>query len=350
LLVGLLLLIVVGLWSGVAQGRADPARIDGPIAHADAGRGDVALTLQIIDDVAKGQSYYAAVAAEYRRWHYPLRPAVAVRSPLLALAMAALPDDAARSLTLRVLLIAVMAAWSWRLHRLYGRPVIAGVGLLLLCLGLLPGFAAHAYTFHDIWAGALLALSLAVYDPRRWWWSVVLGFFAVAVRETAFPCLLAMGAAALFEGRRREALGWTAAMAAFLAVFAVHAHLLALQLKPDDQVSVSWLGLGGWPFVLLNAKWNALLMFAPPWLTAVLVPLMLLGLAAWPGPLGLRLALICAGYNLAFLVAGRPDNYYWGLIIAPLMALGLLAAPGGFFRLAACLRTPDALRADGRGR
>ena len=33
---------------------------------------------------------------------------------------------------------------------------------------------------------------------------------------------------------------------------------------------------------------------------------------------------------LAFTIAGRPDNYYWGAVIAPPMFLGLVFAVPGF--------------------
>jgi hypothetical protein len=328
-LIGLLLLIVSGFLGGVVS---TPAVTRG-------GHGDQALYVRVIDDVARGQSYYSSVVTEYRRGHYPLKPAVAVRNPLLATAMAALPNDAMRTLALRVLVIAVIVAWGWRLHLLFGRPVLVGVGLLLMSSGLLPSMAAGAYAFHEIWAGALIALSLAVHDPRRWWPSVVIGLLAVVVRELALPYLLVMGVFALIEGHRREASAWTVAVIVFFGILACHAHLLAAYLSTGDPASPGWLGFGGWAFVLSNAKWNALLILTPPWLSAVIVPIMLLGLASWPGPLGLRLAATCFGYNLAFLVVGRPDNFYWGLIVAPLMALGLLLAPGTFRELFVALRS-----------
>lgn len=59
---------------------------------------------------------------------------------------------------------------------------------------------------------------------------------------------------------------------------------------------------------------------------AVAAPLALLGLGAWRDPLGKRVALVVFGYIAAFLVVGRPENSYWGLLIAPIWPLGLLQA------------------------
>lgn len=330
----LLLLIAAGLWSGVAPAATDPATMT---AGEDTSHGDLALYRKIIGDVAKGQSYYAAVATEYRRWNYPLKPVFAVRTPVLATAMAALPNDTARALSLRLLVITVFAAWGWRLWHLFRQPVVVGAGLLLLGCGLVPGLIPGAYAFHEVWAGDLIALSLAVYDPRRWWPSVLIGLMAVVLRELSLPYLLAMGALALFEGRKREALAWAATVGCFLAIFAIHAHVLAGLVHPDDKVSVSWLHLGGWSFVLSSSKWNTLLSLAPSWLVAAAVPLMLLGLVGWPGPLGMRLAAICLGYCLLFLGIGRLQNFYWGLLVAPLMGLGLLTGPRGLWDLARSL-------------
>jgi hypothetical protein len=325
ILAGLLLVIAVGIVGGVAHDHHPPV----DVSHSDLG-----LYKRVIGDIDRGLPYYSAVTAEHRQGHYPLKPAYAVRNPLLATAMAALPDDGARTLSLRILAILVLAVWGWRLHFQFGRPVLVGAGMLLLGYGMPAALIGGLYPLHDIWAGTLIALSLGLYDPRRWLPSVMIGFVAVVLRELSLGYLVAMGTMALFDGKRREALAWAVAIVAFFGVFAVHAHLLAAELKPGDLASQGWLGFGGWPFVLATSKWNALLVLAPPWLIATVVPLMLLGLAGWPGPLGVRLALICFGYNFAFLVFGRSDNFYWGLIIAPLMMLGLLMAPVGLWDLA----------------
>jgi hypothetical protein len=129
---------------------------------------------------------------------------------------------------------------------------------------------------------------------------------------------------------------------------AIHASLVAARLHPGDQVSVSWVALGGWPFVLLTGKWNALLIAAPSWVVAVVVPLMLLGVAAWPGPLGTRMALISAGYTAAFLAVGRPDNFLWGVVTAPLLGLGLLMVPGALRDICAALRPATTLSSTAR--
>jgi hypothetical protein len=59
----------------------------------------------------------------------------------------------------------------------------------------------------------------------------------------------------------------------------------------------------------------------------VLVTLSLLGWAGWRSAIGQRVTLLLAAYCLAFAFLGRPDNFYWGFLVAPLVPLGLLPAP-----------------------
>ena len=56
--------------------------------------------------------------------------------------------------------------------------------------------------------------------------------------------------------------------------------------------------------------------------------------------LGQRLALTVFGYTLAFLVVGRANNSYWGLMIAPLWPLGLYFAGSALVRLGQAIARP----------
>jgi len=341
ILAGLIALIALGLIGGIAR--------DTGMQHAPM-PGDMNLYQRIIADVAAGQSYYAAVAKEHRAAghpRYPMKPVFAVRTPLLASGLAALPNVQARVWAMRILTIALIIAWGWRLEREYktwhlgsagsavlmGRIAFAVVGMEVMVLGVSPGWVEQGYAIHDVWAGELIALALALYNPRRWWISLAIGLFAACLRELTAPFLLAMGTVAWIEGRKREAAAWGVALCVFAAFIALHAYLLAPYVLPNDKVSPGWLGMAGWPRVLLNVKWHLLLVSAPAWFVALMVPLMLFGAAAWPGGLGLRLGLICWGYSLSFMVFGRTDDTFWGMMNTPLLALALLMAPFGLMDL-----------------
>ena len=43
--------------------------------------------------------------------------------------------------------------------------------------------------------------------------------------------------------------------------------------------------------------------------------------------------LLYLGYGLAFMIAGRGDNYYWGFMVAPAMFIGLAFVPTGLISL-----------------
>jgi hypothetical protein len=69
------------------------------------------------------------------------------------------------------------------------------------------------------------------------------------------------------------------------------------------------------------------------WAVALLLPFCLLGLAHWKSSLGTRTGLTVAAYALVFMVAGRPNNFYWGVLYAPILSLGLLHAPSAAYCL-----------------
>jgi hypothetical protein len=321
-LAGLVLLIGLGL----AQGVQPPK----PLAPKD--KGDLAYYARVIDRVKHGQSYYVAASDEVRRLHGPLKPFLTVRLPTLAWAMAALPGEGARILAVRLLAALTLAAWCARLKLWRRPPLRAALEVLTLASGVAPALAAQAYLMHETWAGLLIALALALYRPMRWGPSVALALLAVLERELAAPFLLVMALFALHERRFKESTAWLASLAVFAFVLWRHALAVQAQLVPSDAASPGWLAAGGWPFVLHAASWNVFVLFDQRWIV-LLFPLALLGLAAWRGGLGARVALTVFGYTVAFLVLGRRDNFYWGLVIAPIWPLGLLTAPRTLLRL-----------------
>jgi hypothetical protein len=100
----------------------------------------------------------------------------------------------------------------------------------------------------------------------------------------------------------------------------------------------SWLelrGLSGW---LSNVVLSSNMRFLPHFIAGPLVVLMVLGWASWKSPLGTTATLLYLGYGLAFMIAGRPDNFYWGAVVAPAMFVGLAFAPRGIGSLARSAR------------
>jgi hypothetical protein len=287
--------------------------------------GDAALYRQIAARVAHGEGYYSAAATEHRASGYPLRPFTAVRPPTLAEAGALIGPRAA-DVTLWLLGIMAGVATAMRLApRL--RPPFREAAILLGATSGTLFVRSGMWVWHEAWAGALIALSLAWRTDRRWRASVVLGLAAALIRELAFPFLIVMGFMAWRSGARREAVAWAAAAIGALLFLSLHRIEVGAIARPGDVASAGWLVFGGWRFDLALARQSSLLIQLPAWVAAVATPLALLGWASWSGGYGLRVASLLAVWMAAFLLIGRPDNNYWGFLMAPLLPVGLALAP-----------------------
>jgi hypothetical protein len=326
LLCAVAVLILAGLFSA---SRAPPEA-----AASARGSDDLRLYAQAVEHARAPASFYARITADQRHEGYPLKPFVTVRPPTLAFALAALPGQTARRLAMAALGLATLLAWAIRLRDLGLKPVSFALGVVVLATGVLPAVTPQAYLLHEVWAGLLIALSLALHRRKVWAVSLALGLAAALIRELAAPYLLLMAVVALTEGRRREALAWAAALAVFVAVLAAHLYAVSLNVTTADLSSQGWLTWGGWPFVLRCLQWNGLLAASPAWVTALIAPLALVGLLAWPGAIGVRLGLTVLGVVAGLLIIGRPENVYWGLLITPLVPLGLITAPRALVALA----------------
>jgi hypothetical protein len=325
--------ILFGLWTVLSPAQGSKS----------GGQSDLALYRAVIERVRHGEPYELAAVAEHRARRYPVKPFVAVRPPVLALALARLPREGIGDVALGLLAALTAGCWIYRLRREFERPLLLALAAVAIVSGVVPMMVGGgASLFHEAWAGLLIALSLAVRTERRFVLAVALGLLAAIIRELALPYLGVMALLALLDRRRLEALTFAAATAIALGVLTLHARGLALVVTPQDLPSPGWASLGGWSFVLSTASWNMIAVLAGAWSTAWLVPLALTGAAGWKGPAGLRLIALLGGYTLGFMAIGRPDNLYWGMMVSPLIAVGLSLAPAAVADLARRTRALDA--------
>jgi len=289
---------------------------------------DLALYDRAIARIRNGENYYSFIVAEHRLSHYPVRPGLAVRLPTLAYldAWLGLPGQFAAAI---MLLIAVLAVWWRRLGEEPGAQRRRVLAIALLAVGASLGLNRDFFVLHELWAGMLLALSFGLHrvksetTPGRWGWSLAVAALALAIRELSLPYVLLMSVMALWRGDRREGLAWSGLALLFLAGLAWHLHLIAVQVSPSDPWSPSWLelrGLSGW---VSNVALSSNIRSLPHWLAGPLVMLMVFGWASWRSAAGAFATLLYLGYGLAFMIAGRGDNYYWGFMVAPAMFIGL---------------------------
>jgi hypothetical protein len=64
-----------------------------------------------------------------------------------------------------------------------------------------------------------------------------------------------------------------------------------------------------------------------------LVVLSLAGWAGWRSPAGTFGTFLYLGYGLAFMLAGRANNFYWGTLVTPAIFMGLALAPRALWSL-----------------
>lgn len=320
-LLGLLLIVCL---TTLATPR--PAAASGTSRADD--QADVVLYEGIVDDIRHGGNYYPVAAEELREGNYPMKPFVTFRLPTLAVAQAALPPWGVIVL-LYALAVGVAVAWFVRLRPAFARPPPLVLALVLLAGGMGAFVQADLAAFHEIWAGLLIALSLAVRQPGRWVAAAGIGALAMLVRETAALYVAVMAAAAWIDGDRREAAGWTAGVALLALVAAAHAHAVAQVVKPLDPASPGWSGLLGFGFFVEAMTLSTALRLAPMWLAALLTGLTMFGWAAWRDATGARAVATFAIYALLLSLFGRLDTFYWALMVAPVILVGLAFVPDG---------------------
>jgi hypothetical protein len=326
-LAGLAALSAFIAWGLPMAGRLTPLS---PSAQSP----DIQYYRSVIAVVRTGEPYEPAALRFLRDRHAATTPFFTVRPPILAWMLAWLPGDYEKlaDLMLAGLAGTVVGVWLWRLSRLrWDAAFLVRAGLILIA-SVAVMMRGHGLSYiHEAWAGLLIAASLAVRSDRRFAMAVALGLAAALIRELALPYLAVMALAALFERRWREAGAFGMALAIAGAALAIHAMRVESLAADDLSRASGWIAFGGWAFVLQTTRWSYL---AIPWLGAALIPLAMIGAMSWKDATGARLAALLAGYTLGFLVIGRPENFYWGLMEAPLIGVGLTLAPEAVAALA----------------
>ncbi len=301
----------------------------GPARMTEQRDEDLALYREITRRVAGGGHYYTVTAAELRKGGYPLRPFVTFRLPALSVASAAAGPVMTR-IALLILMLATLVVWYRRLDGAFedrGRRISA---ILLIASGMTIAVQPVYIVVHEVWAGLLIALSLGLYRPDRWGPSVAAALGAVLIRELALPFLLLMGASAIARTAWREASAWALGAMIFAIAIGAHAAQVALVTTADDPASPGWLATGGWPAFIRAMTETSALRVMPDWAAAAIVVLSLVGWISWRSQTGRIGTLMFAGYALLFVTLGRPQNFYWGLIVSPLLLLGLAFVPRAF--------------------
>jgi hypothetical protein len=289
---------------------------------------DVELYRRVIDRVRDGENYYDAVHEEFFRRDYPVCSLFNYRTPFYAWLFGALPDmewGRAAQLTLAGAVLVLCYAVFWRA----GTPILGAFAVVVASGALAWSFLDAMCLFTEVWAGALITMSVAAYGLGHRGVGVAAGLMALLFRELALPyCVIALGLAA-WEGRRREAAAWLAGMALYALFFAWHASQVMPRLPQavDGAGLGKWMQFGGLKFLLATTRTHLLILLAPAWVVALCLPLGVLGLAGWRHDMGRHSLVVVAVYLSLFAVVGALENFYWGLLYTPLLAIGVALAP-----------------------
>lgn len=332
---GLVALFILASWLALLSPSRPPVSHD-PAKRAD-DQADIVLYEGIVEGVRHGGNYYQVAADALREGNYPLRPFVTFRLPTLARVEAALPRWGSLAL-LWVLAAGVFAAWYVRLAVALQRIPPRLVAMALLAGGMMAFVQPDLVSLHETWAGLLVALSLALRRPGWWVEAAAVALAAVLIRETAALYVAVMAALAWIDGQRREAIGWAGVLGILAVAVALHAHAVAQVVRPLDPASPGWAGMLGFGFFVRTETLSTALALFPVWFAAPLVALALVGWASWRDPLALRATATFAAYAVLLSLFGRADTFYWGLMVAPTLLVGLAFAPDGVRDLVATAR------------
>jgi hypothetical protein len=295
---------------------------------------DPAFYAAVVQDMRGGASYYDVVGTHLRERGYAVASPFNHRLPTLALLMASFPSDAYARGFLMALGCATLMLW-YRALRPHAGAYATFAALALLSGLLVWTGLGHAYLVHETWAGVAIALSLALFALGRDVPGMLLALMALSVRELAMPYLLLSLYFALRDGRRVPLIVGLLGLFAFLVGYG--AHVLRLDTSTGLNAVRPWLRGGGLDFLLKVLRMNFWLLAGPGWVTALALPLALVGLSALPNPLGRHVRGTVYGFAALFLMLGKPDNHLWGLLFAGPALVGIAFAPralGGLWRKA----------------
>ncbi|MBJ6122017.1 hypothetical protein [Sphingomonas mollis] len=277
----------------------------------------------LVERVRHGGTFYSMAADTLRGEGSPLRPALFFPVPTLPMIAAMVPTFLLIA-ALWILAAATVAAWSARLAPLWiGLPGRA-VTLALLIAGVASAVRADLAVMPEVWAGLLIALSLAVRHPGRWLEAAALGLAAALLHGVAALYLIVMAAWAWRDHGRREAIGWVLAIAALLPVLALHGQAAAAVVGPLDTATMFWQAMVNPVNALGTLAAMTYAAALPAGVGAVLVLVSLIGWTTWRDDAARRVATTLVVFIAVVIVGGSAAT---ALLVAPVALLGLAFVP-----------------------
>jgi hypothetical protein len=290
----------------------------GPTVRADArtGASDVAMFQSVIDTMREGGSYYAAMADALQRGHYPMSHSFNWRTPLLLPALASVPPTVgpAAAVGLCIVLLSITVVIMARQPK-----AVAATVVFMQCGVLMTIAVPESCVMGELWAGLLIGLSVCAYIRKGPMTGMVLGLFALFVRELSAPYCVLCTIAAMRGRRWREVAGWCGGALLYAGYYTWHIlHIQTYRPSSDLAPASSWLASAGLESLLSKIQWHAWLLLTPRPASALVLLLLVAGIGYTKTPAHVRLT--SAVYVTFFLVAGQAFNEYWGMVAWPTWA------------------------------
>jgi len=330
------LIALVGIVAGWGQGNL-PQRGPRPaVAPTNSTTPDLALYQAVISDVRHGRDYYDAAHERIPQFGFPISSPLNWRLPTYAWLLSLLPNKCWIQGVL--LLLGIAGLWLTYAAERVTLDVFPAACTTLVMFGVFRWVLdGDAYLAQEVWAGVLIMISVAALrlGENSWKWRTLAasaGITALLFRELALPYCLVAGGLALWQRRYWEAAVWGKGIVGFSLLLVWHVLKVRAELAEDDITGggaglAQWIRCGGIDFVLLTARMNSLLFHCPAALIWLYLLLALVGLANRTDFASRVCCLSALLYMLAFAVVGRPENFYWGLLYAPLLPAGIAVAP-----------------------
>jgi hypothetical protein len=285
----------------------------------------------VITQVRGGRNYYEAARELLPQYGFPISSPLNWRLPTYAWLFSLPPSLLWVKVTLVALSVLALAAAGlaqWRA----GKSVLATFALLVMLIGVVSwAIDGKAFLAQEPWVATLILLSVSTFGMGRGWeyLSALSAVAALFLRELALPYCVIACLLTLMRQNWRLTWIWGTGIVAFLGFFCWHVFRVHQQMAgTDDALQADlgqWIRFGGLDFVLLTVRMNQWLFTAPGWLLWCYLLAALIGLSLSPGcHLG---CLAAVSYITVFAALGRPENFYWGLLTAPLLPWGVVRAP-----------------------
>ncbi|MEX2654974.1 MAG: hypothetical protein WD532_08100 [Acidimicrobiia bacterium] len=264
----------------------------------------------VLDGMKSGEGYYSAMTAALDGLYGTERAELtqnvrAYRMPTIFVLLSFVPNEQ----WIWGLFVAVVGLAGIGASRLAARPYLGVLvfGYLLSIGMLVEGGVRNAqFLTTELWAVPVLLWSVAMAIRERWWPAALLALFAVLIRETAAPLLMA-GVVMAVVGR----LPWKPWLTAGIAAVAAYAAHAATVLKwIDRDVGTSIAQEPSSPQVILD-----IVEFGLPAATVLGLTLWLLAVAhVWKQNRARSLLIAPLLLPFAGLLI---DREYWGILVVP---------------------------------